>query len=99
MGRLPSGNEKTIKEEVPTKPKQLWGHVAIDEQQSSMAFSEGSFLCGQQSMSSMEADMFDISADFTVTAAPLAIGSMATDSAINRIRMVRPRCMWSVLPG
>jgi hypothetical protein len=94
MVRLPSSNGKKIKDDVPVKPKQFMEHVAIDEQQSPMAFSKGSFLWGQQScMSSMEEDMSDMSADFTLTAAPPVAGSMATDRAIRRTRMVRPRCM------
>ena len=35
---------RAIKEEVPAKPKQFMGHVAIDEQQSPIVFSAGSFL-------------------------------------------------------
>jgi hypothetical protein len=76
--------------------KQFIGQVAMDEQQPSLAFSDGGgFLWGQQSMSSMEEDMLDMSADFAAIAvvAPAAVGSVATDSASKRIRMVRPRCM------
>src|SRR6516225_5873292 len=82
-------------EAVPAMPKQFIGQVAMDEQQPSMAFSECSLLCGQQSMSSMEDDMFDMSADFAAApvAAPAAVGSTAIDSASKRIRMVRPRCI------
>ena len=67
------------------------GH-AIDEQQSSMADREGRFLWGQQSCTRPVEDMCDMSTDFTIIAAPLPVGSMATDKAIKRIRMVRP-CM------
>jgi hypothetical protein len=98
MVKLPSSNGKTIKDDVPAKAKQFMGHVAIDEQQSPIAFSKGSFLWGQQScMSSMEEDMSDMSADLTVTAAPPMAGSIATDRAIKRVRMVRPTCMGPLL--
>src|SRR6516225_6592979 len=87
-------------EAVPAMPKQFIGQVAMDEQQPSMAFSEGSFLCGQQSMSSMEDDMFDMSADFAAApvAAPAAVGSTATDRASKNTRIARPRCMGLPLP-
>jgi hypothetical protein len=68
----------------------------MDEQQPSMAFSDGDgFLWGQQSMSSMAEDMFDMSADFAATAAaaPAIVGSTATDRASKRIRMVGTRCI------
>jgi hypothetical protein len=68
------------------------GH-AIDEQQSSMAVREGRFLWGQQSCMRSVEDMCDMSTDFTLIAAPLPVGSMATDKATKRIRMVRPMCM------
>ena len=102
MGMLPSSNGKIIKKGVPTKPKQFVEHVAMDEQQSPMAFSECNFLCGQQSMSSiaddmwsMEADMSDMPTDFVLRAASTEPGSMATDTAIKKIRIVRTRCMGS----
>ncbi len=82
--------------------KQFIGHVA-NEQQSSMALSVGSFLWGQQSMSSMEddmssmEDMCDVSAVFMLTAARPEPGSMATESAIIKIKMVRPTCMSPLL--
>ena len=66
---------------------------AIDEQQSSMAVREGRFLWGQQSCMRSVEDMCDMSTDFTLIAAPLPVGSMATDKATKRIRMVRPMCM------
>ena len=71
----------------------------MDEQQPSMAFSDDGFLWGQQSISSMDEDMFDISADFAATAAaaPAVVGNTATDRASKRIRMVRPRCMGQLL--
>ena len=94
MVRLPSSNGKKIKDDVPVKPKQFMEHVAIDEQQSPMAFSKGSFLWGQQScMSSMEedmSDMSDVSADFTLTAAPPVAGSMATDRAVSYTHLTLP---------
>ena len=43
-GTLPSSNGKTINEDVPVSPKQLIGHVDIDEQQSGMAFCVVGFL-------------------------------------------------------
>ena len=99
---LPANHGKTICEDVPVKPMQFMGHVAIDEQQSAMAFSAGTFLCGQQSISSidedtwfMEEDMPGVSAAFT-TAPPLT-GSMATERAIKMARTVRPSCMGSAL--
>jgi hypothetical protein len=96
MGTLATSDGKTINEDVPVTPKQLIGQVAIDEQQSSAAFCEGSFLWGQQSMSSMEADMFDMAADLAPAEAPTTVlGSTATESAIKRTRMVRARCMAS----
>src|SRR6202011_3583256 len=74
-GRSPSSDGKVINDDVPVMPKQFIGQVAMDEQQPSMAFSEDGFLWGQQSISSMEDDMFDISADFAAAAAPAVIGS------------------------
>ena len=98
-GTLPSSIGKTINEAVPESPKQFIGHVA-NEQQSGMVSCEVGILCGQQSMSSMEADMscavevdmFDMSADFAPTAAA-PVGSRATDRASIKIRMVRPSCI------
>jgi hypothetical protein len=56
--RTPTSNGKTISDDVPAMPKQFIGQVAMDEQQPSMAFSDdGTFLWGQQSMSSMVDDM------------------------------------------
>jgi hypothetical protein len=59
------------------------GH-ATDEQHSSMAVREGRFLWGQQSCMRSVEDMFDMSTDFTLIAAPLPVGSMATDKATKR---------------
>jgi hypothetical protein len=89
---LPSRGGGTIKDDAPTKLRQFMGH-AIDEQQSSMAIREGSFLWGQQSCMRSVEDMCDMSTDFTLIAAPLPVGSMATDKATKRIRMVRPMYM------
>ena len=94
-----------INEDVPAMPKQFIGQAAMDEQQSSMAFSEDDdgFLWGQQSMSSMEEDVWSmgddmsaVRADFAAAAAPAVVGSTATDRASKRIRMMRPRCIVSV---
>ena len=98
-GTLPSGSRRTIREDVPDRPKQFMGQLAINVQQPSMVFSEGSFLCGQQSMSSIEADMssaeddIDMAVDFTAATAPLAAGSMATAIANKKARRVRPKCI------
>src|SRR5262249_60868872 len=71
------------------------GHVAIEAQQSSMAFSEDGFWCGQQSMSSMEEDipLMAGSADFTAAAMPRPGGRIAIDRATTTVRRVGPRCM------
>src|SRR5262249_2575293 len=90
--RSPNSNGKTINEYVYARPKQCIGQGAINEQQPSIAFSAGSFLLGQQSMSSIEDDMLDIADDFAAAAAPAAVGSMATDRASKNTKMARPRC-------
>jgi hypothetical protein len=81
-----------------TKTKQFIGQAAMDEQQPSMVFSEGGFLWGQQSMSSMEddmwsigADMDDMSADFAPAAALAMVGRRATDRASKYTSMARTR--------
>jgi hypothetical protein len=89
---LPGSGGGAIKEDAPTKLKQFMGH-AMDEQQSSMVFRDGSFLSGQQSCICSMEDMCDMSAVFTLIAAPRSVGSTATDKAIKRIRMVRPMCI------
>ena len=89
---LPASDGGAIKEDVPAKLRQFMGH-AIDEQQSSMAVREGRFLWGQQSCMRSVEDMCDMSTDFILIAAPLPVGSMATDKATKRIRMVRPMRM------
>jgi hypothetical protein len=98
-GRLPRRNGKRINEAVAGRPKQFIGQVAMNEQQSSMGFSEDGLLWGQQSMSSIEDDIFDMSADFAAAAAaaPPVVGSTATDRASKRSRMVRPRCIVSAV--
>jgi hypothetical protein len=96
MGRLPSNSGKTITvQDVPATPKQVIEHAAIEEQQSSMAFCEGSCFGGQQScIPSTEADTSEIAADFGWgTAAPPAAGSMTTDNVIKKTRMVRASFM------
>jgi hypothetical protein len=87
---LPGSGGGAIKEDAPAKLRQFMGH-AIDEQQSSMAVREGRFLWGQQSCMRSVEDMCDMS--IILIAAPLPVGSMATDKATKRIRMVRPICM------
>ena len=78
--------------EVPTKLKHFSAHVAMDAQ-SSMAFSHGSALCGQQSGMSSVMDMPAASGDFTLRPAPPPAGSIATARAIRRAAMVRPMLM------
>jgi hypothetical protein len=95
-GRLPRSDGKRIKEaDICAMPKQLTEHVAIEEQQSSMAFCGGTCSGGQQScIPSTEADTSEIAADFEWrTAAPPAAGSMATDNVIKKTRMVRASFM------
>jgi hypothetical protein len=89
---LPGSDGGAVKEDAPAKLRQFMGH-AIDEQQSSMAAREGRFLWGQQSCMRPVEDRCDMSTDFTLIAAPLPVGSMATDKATKRMRMVRPICM------
>jgi hypothetical protein len=75
--------------DVAAKLKHFRTQAAI-EAQSPLALSQGLAAGGQQSMSSM-ADMSVISADLTLTRAPAATGSIATDRAIRSAKMVRPR--------
>jgi hypothetical protein len=103
-GTLPSNNGKKVNDDVPVKPKQFIGHVAMDEQQSGTVCSLGAFLWGQQSMSSIAEDMWSIpvampvvSVDLTAITAPPFIGSTATDRTSKRIKTVRPRCMSRLL--
>ena len=74
-------------DDVPTKLKHLSAHVAIAAQ-SSMAFSHGLALCGQQSGMSSVMETPAASGDFTLTPALAAAGSSATDRAIRSVTMV-----------
>jgi hypothetical protein len=76
-------------DDVPVKLKHLSTQVAMAAQ-SSMAFSHGFALCGQQSVISSIMDMSAGSGDLTLTPAPLAAGSIATDKATRTARIVRP---------
>ena len=78
-----------IEDNVPAKLKHLSTQLAMAAQ-SSMAFSHGFALCGQQSVISSIMDMSAGSGDLTLTPAPLAAGSIATDKAIRSARIVRP---------
>jgi len=78
--------------DVPTKLKHLSAHVAMLPQ-SSMAFSHGLPLCGQQSGMSSVMEMPAASGDFTLTTALPAAGRIATEKAIRSATMVRPRHM------
>ena len=82
----------TTIEDVPTKLKHFSAHVAMVPQLS-MAFSHGSAFCGQQSGMSSIADMPAGAGDLTLTPAPLAAGSSATERATRSARMVRPLLM------
>ena len=86
-----SDGKTTLENAVPEKLKHFNAHVAIDEQ-SSMPLSQGLYLCGQQSMSSI-ADMSATSVDLGIPPATPAAGSTATDMAIRSARMVRPMLM------
>jgi hypothetical protein len=77
-----------IEDNVPAKLKHLSTQVAMAAQ-SSMAFSHGLALCGQQSVISSIMDMSVGSGDLTLTPAPPAAGSIATDKAIRTARIVR----------
>jgi len=61
--------------------------------QSSMDFSHGFALCGQQSVISSIMDMSADSGDLTLTPTPPAAGSIATAKAIRTARIVRPMPM------
>jgi hypothetical protein len=78
--------------DVPTKLKHLRAQVAMAAQ-SSMAFSHGLALCGQQSGMSSVMDMTAASSDFTLTPALAAAGRTATERAIRSATMVRPVLM------
>ena len=68
--------------------KHLSAHVAI-EGQPPMALSQGFTLCGQQSMSAMDA-ISVVSVDFMTEPNPPAAGSTATQSEIRKANNMRP---------
>ena len=78
--------------DVPRKLKHLSAQVAMAAQ-TSVAFSQGLALCGQQSGMSSVTEMPAASGDFTLTPALPAAGSIATDSAIKSVTMMRPMLM------
>jgi len=78
--------------DVPRKLKHLSAQVAMAPQ-SSMAFSHGLALGGQQSGMSSVMEMPAASGDFTLTPALAAAGSIATDRAIRSATMVRAMLM------
>jgi hypothetical protein len=80
-----------IDDEVPAKLKHFSAQVAMVPQ--SMALSHG-FAFGQQSCMSSIADMSACAGDLTLTPAPAAAGSSATDRATRSARMVRPMLMY-----
>ena len=82
----------TMTADVPRKLKHLSAQVAMAPQ-SSMAFSHGLALCGQQSGMSSVMETPAASGDFTLTPALAAAGSSATDSAIRSVTMVRAMLM------
>jgi hypothetical protein len=77
----------TIIEDVPAKLKHFSAQVAMVPQ-SSMAFSHGLVLWGQQSDMSSVIDMSTGSGDLELTPAPAA-GSVATDRATRSATIVR----------
>ena len=81
-----------VEDNVPTKLKHFSTQVAMAAQ-SSMAFSHGFALCGQQSVISSIMDMSAGSGDLTLTPTPPAAGSIATAKAIRTARIVRPMPM------
>jgi hypothetical protein len=82
----------TMIEDVPAKLKHFNAQVAMTAQ-SSMVFSHGFALCGQQSLISSIMDISAGSGDLMLTPAPPAAGSIATDKAIRTARIVRPMPM------
>src|ERR1700730_392462 len=85
----PVEGKTMIEDNVPAKLKHLSTQVAMAAQ-SSMAFSHGFALCGQQSVISSIMDMSAGSGDLTLTPAPPPAGSIVTDTAIRSARIVRP---------
>ncbi len=77
-----------VEDDVPAKLKHFSAQVAMVPQ-SSMAFSHGLALWGQQSDISSVIDMSVGSGDLELTPAPLAAGSIATDRATRSARIVR----------
>jgi hypothetical protein len=88
----------------PAKLKHFSAQAAMVAQSS--AWSQGFALCGQQSPSMADmsvvdmsvSDMSAVSGDLELTPAPAAAGSMATDRASSKARIVRPTRMaqaWS----
>ena len=84
-----------IDDEVPAKLKHFSAQFAMVPQ-SSMALSHG-FAFGQQSCMSSIADMSACAGDLTLTPAPAAAGSSATDRATSSARMVRPMLIYQGL--
>jgi hypothetical protein len=82
----------TMTADVPRKLKHLSAQVAMAPQ-SSMAFSHGLALGGQQSGMSSVMEMPAASGDFTLTPALPAAGRVATDTAIRSVTMVRAMLM------
>ena len=80
-----------VDDNVAAKLKHFSAQVAMVPQ-SSMALSHG-FAFGQQSCMSSIADMSACAGDLTLTPAPAAAGSSATDRARRNARMVRPMLM------
>ena len=88
----PAEGKTMIEDNVPAKLKHLSTQVAMAAQ-SSMAFSHGLALCGQQSVIFSIMDMSAASGDLALTPAPPAAGSIATDKVIRTARIVRPMPM------
>ena len=89
-----------VDDDVAAKPKHFSAQVAMVPQ-SSMALSHG-FAFGQQSCMSSIADMSACAGDLTLTPAPAAAGSSATETATRSARMVRPMLMgqaWTRVAG
>ena len=88
-----------LENDVPAKLKHVSAQVAMDPQSAialshALALSQVSAMWGQQSGMSVMADISVASAEVTLTRAPAAAGSIATDRAIRSARMVRPMLMW-----
>jgi hypothetical protein len=80
-----------VEDNVPTKLKHFSTQVAMAAQ-SSMAFSHGFALCGQQSCMS-DMDMSSCAGDLELKPTLPAAGSIATDRAIRSAKMVRAMFM------